>query len=91
MGTLHHLAEPRHHLTLREIEVVAAYMAGEPLSLVCKLYEMSPAAIGILMASRYGGGRTADANSMSVTAAIKSRRGTADRRELQSMWAGELA
>ena len=71
MGTLHHLAKPS--LTPREIEIVAAYMAGEPLSAVCELYEISPAAIGMLMGARYGCGRTAEANSTAVTTAVKSR------------------
>jgi hypothetical protein len=71
VSTLHHLAKPS--LTPREIDIVAAYMAGEPLSVVCKLYEISPAAIGTLIAARYGCDRTAEANSMAVAAAVKSR------------------
>ena len=72
MGTLHHL--PQRDLTPREVEIVAAYMAGkQPLAEICKLYEISPAAIGVLMAARYGCGPTAEANSRAVTAAGKTR------------------
>jgi hypothetical protein len=73
MGALHLLTKTQRELTPREIEIVAAYMAGEPLSVVCKFYEISPAAIGTLMAARYGCDRTAEANSMAVAAAVKSR------------------
>jgi hypothetical protein len=67
MGTLHHLAKPS--LTPREIKIVAAYLVGEPLSEVCKLYEISPAALGMLMATCYGCRPTAEANSMACQVA----------------------
>jgi DNA-binding CsgD family transcriptional regulator len=57
------MTKPR-DLTLREIEIVAAYMSGkQSLAEICKLYEISPAAIGVLMAARYGCGSTAETNS----------------------------